>query len=40
MAKSKEKPSYILAADVIGVLLAGSLLAFALPYLSPLKGGL
>lgn len=36
----KEKPSYILAADVIGVLLAGSLLAFALPYLSPLKGGL
>lgn len=35
----KEKPSYILAADVIGVLLAGSLLAFALPYLSPLRGG-
>lgn len=35
----KEKPSYILAADVVGVLIIGSLLAFALPFLSPLKGG-
>lgn len=35
----KEKPNYILAADAVGVLLAGGLLAFALPFLSPLKGG-
>lgn len=36
----KEKPNYILAADVLGVVVIGSLLALALPFLSPIKGGL
>lgn len=36
----KEKPSYIVAADMLGVVLAGGLLTLALPFLSPFKGSL